>query len=62
MAATMPAPLTKAEAEAILAQQQQARAELERRRIKTSWLSRQLDRLIAENHLAEKVRNALESK
>ena len=58
----MAAPLTIAQAEKILQEQRKLSAELAESRVKASWLRRQLERLMEENHLSEKVRHALEGK
>lgn len=48
------------DADKILKEQQGLQAELEALRPRSDWLSRELGRLLKENHLSERVRHALE--
>ena len=47
------------EAEARLRESEQRKAEIAALRPKTSWLVVQVEKIIAENHLSQKVRDAL---
>ena len=59
MASSLP-PLTRIEVERILKDSQRTKEELDALRPKTNWIKQATDRLIRENHLSEKVRQALE--
>ena len=54
--------VARQEAEAALQEALQLRKEAEALRPKTTWLAAVVESLLKENHLSERVRNALEAK
>lgn len=57
----MASPVTKADADKALQDQERFRDELAELRPRTNWLHRRIEQILEENHLAEKVRHALEN-